>query len=102
MAGALAQVAKTPLGGWLLLLLIGSCLGYLYSYLGFNKLFGKEVTIKGAAYGVVVWIISLIVASNFPYLGNATFVEPIRTTLFLQVATSIVWGAALGLFFEQA
>lgn len=98
---AFAASARTPLGGWLILLVIGSALGYLYSLIKFSDLFGKEAIIKGASYGVIVWIASLIVASIFPALGQSAFVEPIRSTLFVQLLTHIVWGASLGLLYEQ-
>lgn len=96
-----AASAKTPLGGWLILLVIGSAFGYLYSFFKFSEFFGKEALMKGVAYGVVIWIASLITASIFPVLGRAAFVDPIRSNLFVQLMTSIVWGASLGLLFEQ-
>ncbi|OGE05122.1 hypothetical protein A3B51_00585 [Candidatus Curtissbacteria bacterium RIFCSPLOWO2_01_FULL_41_18] len=98
---AVAASVKTPLGGWLIFLVIGSALGYLYSFFKFSEFFGKEAIIKGAAYGIVIWIASLILASIFPALGQAAFVDPIRANLFVQLMTSLVWGASLGLLFEQ-
>lgn len=96
-----AATAKTLLGGWLILLLIGSSLGYFYSYFKFDKLFAKETVVRGAAYGVLIWIFTLILAGIFPILGQAAFAEPIRTSLFLQLLTHTVYGAALGLLFES-
>jgi uncharacterized membrane protein YagU involved in acid resistance len=93
--------AKTVLGGWLVLLVIGSSLGYLYSFVKFSQLFGKEAVVKGAAYGVVVWIATLILASIFPVLASTAFAEPIRTTLFLQLLTHVVWGVSLALLYER-
>lgn len=96
-----AATAKTVFGGWLILLLIGSAFGYLYSYFRFDKLFAKETVVKGAAYGVIIWILTLILAGIFPILGQAAFAEPIRTSLFLQLLTHVVYGATLGFLFES-
>lgn len=101
MWGAVAAAAKTVTGGWLALLVIGAGFGYLYSFVDLGKLFGKEILVKGAAYGVAIWILTLIVASIFPYLGEAAFSEPLRANLFLQLLSSVVWGASLGLLYEQ-
>ena len=98
---AIADAALTPAGGWLVLLAIGVGLGYLYSYFGFDKLFGKEAVVKGAAYGMLIWIVTLILAAIFPTLGNAAFAEPIRAKLFLQALTHLVWGATLGLTYQS-
>ncbi len=101
MWSVVASAARTTVGGWLVLLVVGSIAGYLYSYFGFNKLFGKEVVVKGAAFGALIWIISLILTGIFPALGKAAFADPIRVRLFLQLLTSLVWGASLGLFYEK-
>jgi len=50
-----AATSKTVLGGWLILLVIGSALGYLYSFVNYDKFFKKEFIVKGAAYGIVIW-----------------------------------------------
>lgn len=101
MWAAVAATAKTVTGGWLALLVIGAGLGYLYSFVALDKLFGKEALVKGAAYGVAIWILTLIAASIFPYLGEATFAPPLRASLFLQLLSHVVWGASLGLLYEQ-
>lgn len=97
---AVADAARTPAGGWLVLLAIGTSLGYLYSYFGFDKLFGKEAVVKGAAYGMLIWIVTLILAAVFPALSQVAFAEPIRANLFLQALTHLVWGATLGLVYQ--
>ena len=96
-----AATSKTVLGGWLILLVIGSALGYLYSFINYDKFFKKEYIVKGAAYGIVIWIITLILAGIFPILGQAAFAQPLRTVLFVQLLTHLVWGATLGYLFEQ-
>ena len=96
-----AATSKTVLGGWLILLVIGSALGYLYSFVNYDKFFKKEFIVKGAAYGIVIWIISLILAGIFPILGQVAFAQPLRTVLFVQALTHLVWGATLGYLFEQ-
>lgn len=98
---AVAEAAKTPAGGWLVLLVIGTALGYVYSYFGFDKLFGKEALVKGVAYGILVWIVTLILAAIFPTLGQVAFADPIRANLFLQALTHLVWGASLGLIYQS-
>lgn len=98
---AVAASAKTPLGGFLILLLVGSALGYVYTSVKFDQLFGKEIVVKGASFGVIIWILGLIIAGFFPALSQSAFVEPLRSVLFVQLLTHIVWGAALGLFFEE-
>lgn len=103
MWNAVAAAAKTPVGGWLVLLVIGTALGYLYSFVThaqYDKFFGKELVVKGVVFGVVVWIVTLILASIFPVLGEAAFAQPIRATLFLQFLTHLVWGASLGLLYQ--
>ena len=96
-----AATSKTVLGGWLILLVIGLALGYLYSFINYDKFFKKEYIVKGAAYGIVIWIITLILAGIFPILGQAAFAQPLRTVLFVQLLTHLVWGATLGYLFEQ-
>lgn len=101
MWAALLNVTFTRFGGWLLLLFIGTTFGYLYSYFGFSRFFGKEAIVKGATYGVIIWIISLIISSIFPYLGDFTFADSVRTNLFLQLVSYIFWGSILGFLYEQ-
>ena len=96
-----AATSKTVLGGWLILLVIGSALGYLYSFVNYDKFFKKEFVVKGAAYGIVIWIITLILAGIFPILGQVAFAQPLRTVLFVQALTHLVWGAILGYLFQQ-
>jgi len=96
-----AATSKTVLGGWLILLVIGLALGYLYSFINYDKFFKKEYIVKGTAYGVVIWLITLILAGIFPILGQAAFAQPLRTVLFVQLLTHLVWGATLGYLFEQ-
>lgn len=98
---AVAAASKTPIGGVFVLLLIGSIFGYLYSFIGFDKWFKKEALVKGAAYGVLIWIATLIVAGIFPVAGETAFSQPLRAGLFVQLLTHLVWGASLGLLYEQ-
>ena len=98
---AVAAAARTAVGGWLILLVIGTTAGYIYTFVKFNEFFGKEALVKGAAYGVVIWIITLVLAGIFPVLGEAAFAQPLRAGLFLQLLTYLVWGSALGLFYKK-
>lgn len=98
---AVAAAAKTVVGGWLVLLVIGTTTGYLYSFVKFDQFFGKEALVKGATYGVAIWIITLVLAGIFPVLGEAAFAQPLRAGLFLQLLTHLVWGSALGLFYQK-
>lgn len=98
---AVAATSRTPLGGALVLLIIGAFLGYLYSYVEFGKFFGKEAIVKGVTFGVGVWLLTLIVASIFPILAERAFAVPLRANLFVQLLTHVVWGAGLGMFYEQ-
>ena len=96
-----AATSRTVVGGWLILLVIGIGLGYLYSFVKYDKFFQKEHIVKGAVYGVIIWIITLILAAIFPILGQAAFAQPLRSVLFVQLLTHLLWGATLGFLFEQ-
>ncbi|OGY24605.1 MAG: hypothetical protein A2Y57_02055 [Candidatus Woykebacteria bacterium RBG_13_40_7b] len=97
----LLDLANTLIGSWIIAITLGVILVYLYGYLGFVNFLPGTAATKGVIYGLLVWVLLLIIGAIAPYFKDAVYTQPVGTTLFNTAILHIVWGSVLGYLYEQ-
>lgn len=93
------SLAATSLGFWTIAIVLSIAFVYLYAYWFHGALPGTPI-LKGAFYGVLIWILILILGAIFPFFRDATYAAPAGKTVFLSLVTHASWGFALGMLYE--
>lgn len=94
------EVGDNQITAWLVALFLGVVVAYIYGYL-FHKFLPGTAAVKGVVFGILVWILMLIVGSTSPELREAAYPESVVTqTLFLTLIAHVIWGAVLGLIYD--
>ena len=96
---AVFSLATNDLGFWLIAIVLSVFSAYIYGF-WFNAFLPGSAVIRGAIYGVLVWILMLILGGVFGFFKEATYPDPTGPTLFLVLVLHIVWGAILGVLYE--
>ncbi|MEX0621792.1 MAG: hypothetical protein WD187_02275 [Candidatus Woykebacteria bacterium] len=96
---AVFSLAANDVGFWLIAVSLSVFLAFIYGY-WFNAFLPGTSTVRGATYGVLVWILMLILGGVFAFFREATFPDPSGPTVFLALILHVVWGAVLGVLFE--
>lgn len=90
----LAQV-DTQLGSWILASVLGMTFSLAYVYFGFGAFLPGVTPVKGAIYGILVWVILVIVGSFSPQVAGAVFANT-----FAGLVLHIIWGSVLTMVYQ--
>jgi hypothetical protein len=93
------ELAANDLGFWLVALVLSTFVAYIYGY-WFNAFLPGTPAVRGAIYGVLVWILMLILGGVFAFFKDATYPDPSGPAVFLALVLHVVWGKVLGVLFE--
>ena len=93
------ELANSQLGSWAIAIVLGTLLAYVYGY-WFEAFLPGSPIVRGAIYGVLVWILMLILGGVFAFFKEATYPNPAGPTVFLTLVLHLVWGALLGVLYE--
>ena len=93
------NLAGTQLGFWALAIVLGTALAYIYGY-WFNTFLPGTPVIRGVIFGLLVWILMLILGGVSAFFKEATYPDPAGPTVFLTLMLHVVWGAVLGILYE--
>ena len=93
-------LAATTFGSWIVAVVLSSVLAFVYGY-WFNAFLPGRAIIRGALFGVLVWILMLILGGVSDFFKSATYPDPSGPTVFLTLMLHTVWGSVLGIVYES-
>jgi hypothetical protein len=96
--GGLAPVfslAANDIGFWIIAVVLSVLAAYIYSY-WFNSFLPGSAVVRGVLFGILVWILMLILGGVSDFFKEATYPDPSGPTVFLTLVLHGVWGAVLG------
>jgi len=93
------DLAGSQLGSWAVAIVLGTVLAYIYGY-WFNAFLPGTPVIRGVIFGVLVWILMLILGGVSSFFKEATYPDPAGPTVFLTLMLHVVWGSLLGILYE--
>lgn len=96
---AVFSLAATDFGFWVVALTLSVVVAYIYGY-WFNSFLPGTAVVRGVIFGILLWILMLILGGVSAFFKEATFAEPAGTTVFLALVLHFVWGATLGVLYE--
>ena len=96
---AVFSLAPNDFGVWLLALALSVFITYVYGY-WFNAFLPGGAVVRGALFGVLVWILMLILGGVSAFFKEATYPDPAGPTVFLALVLHLVWGTVLGTLYE--
>jgi hypothetical protein len=96
---AVFELAASNFGFWVVAVSLSVFIAYVYGY-WFNAFLPGTTVVRGALYGVLVWILMLILGGVFAFFKEATYPDPAGPTVFMTLVLHIVWGGVLGLLYE--
>lgn len=96
---AIYNLAPSEVGFWLIAITLSVFAAYIYAY-WFNAFLPGTPVIRGALYGVLVWILMLILGGVFAFFKEAAYPDPSGPVIFLALVLHLVWGTVLGILFE--
>lgn len=99
--GLLLSVTNNPVGRWLIGITASVVLVTLYEYLDLSRSLPGDSKIRGALYGLLVWVATLIVGLIIPAVGSYTYEAPQMSTLILTAAIFLIWGFTFGAVLEE-
>lgn len=99
--GLLLNLTGNPAGRWLVGITASVVLVTLYEYLDLSKSLPGDSKIRGALYGLLVWVATLIVGLVIPAVGSYTYQTPQMSTLVLTAAVFLIWGFTFGAVLEE-
>lgn len=94
------SLANNQFGGWLIVTLLSVVMSYIFGYF-FHDFLPGTATIRGAIFGVLVWILLLVLGGVSAYFNEAVYPNPAGTSLFLSLLLHLAWGGTLGLLYES-
>ncbi|GEM_PF-3004687 len=99
--GLLLNMTDNPAGRWLIGITASVILVTLYEYLDLSKSLPGDSKVRGALYGILIWVASLIVGLVIPTVGSYAYAAPQLSTLTLTAATHLIWGFTFGAVLEE-
>ena len=96
---AVFSLAPTDIGLWVVAVTASVFITYIYGYWFNAFLPGSSIT-RGALYGVLVWILMLILGGVSAFFKEATYPDPAGPIVFLTLVLHLVWGTVLGILYE--
>ncbi len=98
MSVSVAQFNPGPAGGWVIHFVVGILLALLYAGVFANRLPGNSV-IRGAEYGVLVFIVAQILF--MPFVGAGIFSHGDVSLLVGSLLGHLVYGAVVGWIYGE-
>lgn len=98
--GAIFELSPTFFGVALIAVTFSTLLGYVYSY-WFAEFFPGTSVIKGALFGILVWIVFLILGGVSTFFKDAVYAGNSGEILFFSLINHCVWGSSLSLFLDS-
>lgn len=89
------SLAATDFGFWVVALALSTVLAFVYSY-WFDAFLPGSAIVRGAIFGVLVWILMLILGGVSDFFKEATYPDPAGAVVFLTLVLHGIWGAVLG------
>src|SRR3989344_2825840 len=77
---------------------LGIALAYIYGY-WFSAFLPGTAVIRGVIYGVLIWILMLILGGVSSFFKEAIYPDPAGGIIFLTLVLHVVWGGVLGLLY---
>lgn len=93
------SLAPNDFGFWVVALVLSTVVAYIYGY-WFNAFLPGTPVVRGVIFGVLVWILMLILGGVSDFFKEATYPDPSGPTVFLTLLLHTIWGAALGILHE--
>lgn len=93
------NLAGTYLGSWIIAIILVSVLAFVYAY-WFNEFLPGTPVVRGAIFGILVWILLLILGGVSSFFKAAVYPSPAGSSLFLSLLLHLAWGSTLGLLYE--
>jgi hypothetical protein len=93
------NLAGSQFGFWIVAVVLGTLMVYIYGY-WFNAFLPGTPVIRGAIFGVLVWILMLILGGVSTFFKEATYPNPAGPVVFLTLVLHVVWGSFLGVLYE--
>ena len=96
---AVYSLALNNFGFWIVAITLAVFAAYIYGY-WFNAFLPGTPAVRGALFGILVWILMLILGGVFGFFKEATFPDPTGPVVFLTLILHVVWGGVLGMLQE--
>jgi len=96
---AVFSLAATDFGFWVVAGSLSVLFAYIYGFWFESSLPGTTVT-KGAVFGVLVWILMLILGGVSGFFKEATYPDPTGPAVFLSLVLHSIWGSVLAVLYE--
>lgn len=100
--GIALDQSPTPAGRWIIALTLGVIMSAVYVYAGFSKFLPGSAVDRGVVYGLLIWVVTLVLGAIVGSLGNYAFAEPSSRTVFLSLVLHIIWGGTLGFLYQES
>lgn len=98
--GLLLTQAESTAGRWVIAIAIGIFLAWVYSYFRNNFFITSTPSFRGVAYGLVIFLVTVILATMFEQMRGFAFKAPVGSTLFLTAIFHAIWGGVLSSVYE--
>ncbi len=98
--GLMLTQAETTAGRWIIAMAIGIFLAWVYSFYRNNFFVTSTPAFRGVAFGLIIWIVTLILATLIEEFRNFAFKVPVGSTLFLTAIFHAIWGGVLASVYE--
>lgn len=92
------SLANTQIGYWIIAIILSVVVAYIYGY-WFSSFLPGSAAVKGMIYGILVWILMLILGGVSAFFKEATYPDPAGATIFLTLILHGVWGSVLGILY---
>lgn len=100
--GLLLTQSETTAGRWLIAISIGVFLAWLYSFFRRTFFITSLPASRGVIFGLLIWLVTLILATLIEEVRIFAFKVPVGSTLFLTAILNAVWGGVLATTFESS
>lgn len=97
---ALFDLAPNFFGIVIIASVLSVLLGFVYAYWFADFLPGTSL-LKGALFGILVWIVLLILGGVSDFFKEAVYAGNNGQILFLALINHFVWGSSLSIFLEN-
>jgi hypothetical protein len=98
--GLMLTQAETTAGRWIIAISIGIFLAWVYSFFRNNFFVQSTPAFRGVAFGLLVWLATLVLATLIEEFRVFAFKVPVGSTLFLTAIWHAIWGGVLASSYE--